>query len=149
MAIMSNCPGPSDPATIWANVLALLDCVDDRTCTSSSRGRTDDNVGLLSTSPADNVGLLSTPAGILVLEDQFGTYALRVTALETQLQDRMACWAADHLAQLTSDVNRDGNILRQQVHSDCYSTIAGLTTANKTSIDALQVNFFLQDDRSN
>jgi hypothetical protein len=83
MAIMSNCPGPSDPAKIRANALALLDCVEDRTRTSSSRGRTDDNGGLLSTStadnvglPADNVDLPSTAAGILVLEDLAGNVAV-------------------------------------------------------------------------
>jgi hypothetical protein len=77
----------------------------------------------------------------LVLEDQYGTYALRLAALDNQLQDRMARWAADHLAKLTDNVKRDGNNLCQQVHSDCTSTIADLTAANRSSINALQVNF--------
>ena len=36
----------------------------------------------LGTSTADDVGLLSQLAGNLVLEDQYGTYALRFAALE-------------------------------------------------------------------
>jgi hypothetical protein len=53
----------------------------------------------------------------------------------------MAHWAADHLTKLTDNVKRDDNHLRQQVHSDCTSTIGDLTAANRSSIDALQVNF--------
>ena len=55
----------------------------------------------------------------------------------------MAHWATDHLAKLTDNVKRDDNHLRQQVHSDCTSTstIGDLTAANRSSINALQVNF--------
>ena len=140
MATMSNDPGPNDPAAIRATALALLDCVEDRL--SSPQGSTA-FTGLadcmldhtypprgntastdLVTSTADDVGLLSTPAGNLVLEDQYGTYALRLAALDNQLQDWMARWAADHLTNLMDDVKRDGNHLRQQVHSDCTSRIS-------------------------
>jgi len=103
MATAFNSPGSNDPATIWATALALLDCVEDRTCTSSPqvrtaftglvdrvkerpsphRGITDSTY--LTTSTPNDVGLPSTPAGTLVLEDQYGTYALRFADLENQL----------------------------------------------------------------
>jgi hypothetical protein len=103
MATVSNDPGPNDPAAIRATALALLDCVEDRLSspqgstaftgladcvedhTYSPRGSTASTD--LVTSTADDVGLLSTPAGNLVLEDQYGTYALRLAALNNQLQD--------------------------------------------------------------
>jgi hypothetical protein len=53
----------------------------------------------------------------------------------------MARWAADLLPQLTDNVKRDGNHLRQQVHSDCTLTIEDLTATNRSLIEALQVNF--------
>jgi hypothetical protein len=40
MATAFNSPGSNDHATIWATALALLDCVEDRTYTSSPRVRT-------------------------------------------------------------------------------------------------------------
>jgi len=42
---------------------------------------------------------------------------------------------------LTDDVKRDGNHIGHQIHTDCTSTIADLTAANKSLIDALQVKF--------
>ena len=117
-----------------------MDRVKDRT--SPPQGNTTSTY--LATSTADDVDLLSTPAGTLVLEDQYGTYALRFADLENQLQHRMARWAADHLAQLTDNVKRNGNHLRQQVHSDCTSTIADLTATNRSLIEALQFNFLYE-----
>jgi hypothetical protein len=46
----------------------------------------------------------------------------------------MASWAADHLTKLTNDVRRDTHHLHQQA-------VADLTAVNRSSIDALQVNF--------
>jgi hypothetical protein len=77
----------------------------------------------------------------LVMEDQYGTYTSRFAALEEQLQDRMAQWTSDHLAELKDDVKKYGNQIRQQVHTACQSPIVGLTDANRSSIDALKVKF--------
>jgi hypothetical protein len=75
------------------------------------------------------------------MEDQFGTYTSRFAALEEQLQDQMAQWTSDHLAGLKNNVKTDGNQIRQRVHTDCQSTIVGLTDANRSSIDAFKVKF--------
>jgi len=69
-----------------------------------------------------------------VLAGQYGTYASHFAALESQLQHRMARWATDHLTKLTNKVRRDTHHLHQQAFAD-------LTAVNRSSIDALQVNF--------
>ncbi len=69
-------------------------------------------------------------------------YTSRSAALEEQLQDQMEQRNSDNLAELKDDVKNDGNQIHQRLHTDCQSTIVGLTNVNRSSIDAFKFKFF-------